>query len=62
MKPSLVLVSGLATASADPFTTEHRERATKQASPVNIKLSAWREVVEYQWYGEVSVGTPPQNL
>lgn len=31
--------------------------------PVNIDLSVWRRgETELQWYGEITVGTPPQKL
>jgi hypothetical protein len=31
--------------------------------PVNIDLEVWtRRGVQLQWYGEITVGTPPQKL
>ncbi|KAF5013283.1 hypothetical protein FDECE_712 [Fusarium decemcellulare] len=61
MKLVSTLVAGLATASAEPITIKLEGRAQKP-SPVNVKLTNWWNVTDYQWYGKVSVGTPPQEF
>jgi hypothetical protein len=30
--------------------------------PVNIDLQTWKETTDLQWYGTVSIGSPPQEL
>ena len=62
MKLSLAAFAGLATASVNPLTIKLNARAPKQVSSVDVELSNWREVADYQWYGKISVGTPAQVL
>lgn len=62
MKLSSAFVAGLATASANPLTIKLNARAQEKATSVDVKLSNWRDVADYQWYGKISVGTPAQDL
>lgn len=39
------------------------ERRTRPAKKVNLPLINWiAHDADLQWYGEISVGTPPQSL
>lgn len=51
----------LATASAvHPMTIKLQGRTAK--SSVDVKLTNWWNITDFQWYGKISVGTPPQQL
>ncbi|KAF7550731.1 hypothetical protein G7Z17_g5499 [Cylindrodendrum hubeiense] len=70
--PTLVLAGLTASAAADPITIQLEGRQTRQntaasrvakrSSSVDIALTNWWNVTDYQWYGKISVGTPAQEF
>ncbi len=46
-----------------PFQTGDVAKRGGHGPPLNIDLSVWgRGRVELQWYGDITVGTPPRKL
>ncbi|KAF4448283.1 Pepsin B [Fusarium austroafricanum] len=54
----ITALAAISAASAEPLTIKLQARAQK----TNIKLDNWWNFTDYQWYGKVSVGTPPQEF
>ncbi|KAH6988095.1 aspartic peptidase domain-containing protein [Ilyonectria sp. MPI-CAGE-AT-0026] len=72
--PAHVLAGLTASAAADPITIKLEGRQTNRisaasrvakrasSSSVDIALTNWWNVTDFQWYGKVSVGTPAQDF
>jgi hypothetical protein len=46
-----------------PFQLGEQNKHENCKRPVNIDLEVWkRGETDLQWYGEITVGTPPQKL
>jgi hypothetical protein len=69
LTPAHLILAGLATtansAAVEPITVKFQGRTavpSKRSSSVDVKFTNWWNVTDIQWYGKISVGTPPQDL